>query len=855
MKNPIVDIDNFEDYQVGTKANNLFIMIKNKINTPDFFCLDSVVLEQYLKAYKLEIEEIANNIDYKDEKSLEKASLYFKSIVKDIKFDDEFKEEIEKYLEKRFSSCNFFSVRSSSTVEDGENSSFAGQFDTYLNVSKKDIFDKIKKCLSSLFSANVLKYCQDKSVKISDLKMSVIIQEMVNAEASGIVFTANPRGLLNEMVIVVGEGTGNLVVEDKVSITTYYYNTSDKNYYFEEQEHSFVLDKNIFQTILETINTIKSIYGEYLDIEFALFLGKIYILQVRPITTLRIGKTIIFDNSNIVESYPNITLPLTSSFVKEAYYGVFHGLARRVLSNEMLIKKYNNVLKEMVDNVNGRMYYNINNWYTLIKFLPFSKRIIPVWQEMLGITNKDYNSEKIDISTWQSLKTYLSFIKQFLFVPREMDKLNDKYIEVTKNFKSKYKDNLENKFLVELYDNISERVLKDWDITLLNDLYAFIYVGLIKHSFKKIKIENYEAETNKYISGITNIESMKPIKSLIEIAVQVLEDSLVGDLKALKDDKMLEQYLFENYSNFAKCFKQYLDIYGDRSLEELKLESSTFRATPITLVEKILEYTEDPEKLFCIRTSLRNEKNIKISDEILGKFSWLERKAIKIFSGKAMLGIKNREISRLNRGRIYGMVRTIFLTIGENFKNSNLIGKREDIFYLKTKEVFDFIAGQEFDLKELIDTRKQEYQMFSKLPNNSRLVFMNKVFEKKHFNINSAVMFENESEFFGIPCSSGLVSGEVVVVEDPKTIKDFKDKILVTKMTDPGWVFLITLAKGIIAEKGSLLSHTAIISRELNIPSIVGVKNVTSILRTGDIIKMNGNTGEIQIEKRWMKDV
>ncbi|MBU3113393.1 phosphoenolpyruvate synthase [Clostridium lacusfryxellense] len=850
MKKFIVDIENFENCKVGVKAHNLFLMRKNKINTPDLFCIDSTFLAYYLKDYSVQIEDTIKNINYNDEKSLENASLYFKSIVSDIRFDDEFKEAVVNYLEKKFGKSDSFSVRSSSTVEDGDSSSFAGQFDTYLNVSKEDIFDKIKDCLGSLFSANVLKYCLDKKIKIIDLKMSVILQKMINADASGVIFTANPRGLLNEMVIVVGAGTGDLVVEDKVPTTTYYYNTFDEDYYLEKQEHSIVLDTNTFQRIIETIIMVKNVYGEYLDIEFALFKGVIYILQVRPITTLKRDKTIIFDNSNIVESYPNITLPLSASFVKEAYYGVFYGLSKRILSNEMIIKKYHNVLKEMVDSVNGRMYYNINNWYTLIKFLPLSKKIIPIWQEMLGVASKEYNSEKVDISISQRTRTYLSFVKQFLFVPKEMDKLNNKYIEVSDHFKIKYKNNLDNKLLVELYNSISERVLKDWDITLLNDLYAFIYVGLIKYRFKKMKTENYEADTNKFISGISNIESMKPIKMLVELAKIVLKENLLEDLVGLKDNKMLANYLDGNNSNFAQRFKQYIDIYGDRSFEELKLESSTFRVSQITLVEKILEYTEDKEKLLNISKFLENEDNKKISDELLEKCGQVERKIIRFFSSRAMLGIKNREISRLNRSRIYGMVRTIFLTIGQNFCNSKSIEIREDIFYLKTTEVFDFIAGQDIDLKELINIRKQEYKMFSKLPNSSRLIFSNKVFEKKHSNINSEEMFENRNEIFGIPCSNGLVIGEVVVVDDPKKIKEFKNKILVTKMTDPGWVFLITLSKGIIAEKGSLLSHTAIISRELNIPSIVGVKNITNILRTGDIIKMNGNTGEIEIEKR-----
>jgi len=194
---------------------------------------------------------------------------------------------------------------------------------------------------------------------------------------------------------------------------------------------------------------------------------------------------------------------------------VFHGLSKRVLSSEILVNKYEHVLREMVDSVNGRMYCNINNCYRVIKFLPISKKIIPIWKEMLGVTNKHYNSEKINISIMQKIKTYLSAINKFSHVPREMEKLDNKYIEVSSHFKANYKSNLDNELLVEIYNDISERVLKDWDITLLNDMYTFIFVGLIKYRFKKMKIDNYESETNKYISGITNIESMKPIRKLI----------------------------------------------------------------------------------------------------------------------------------------------------------------------------------------------------------------------------------------------------------------------------------------------------------------------------------------------------
>ena len=133
----------------------------------------------------------------------------------------------------------------------------------------------------------------------------------------------------------------------------------------------------------------------------------------------------------------------------------------------------------------------------------------------------------------------------------------------------------------------------------------------------------------------------------------------------------------------------------------------------------------------------------------------------------------------------------------------------------------------------------------------SRLIFSAGEFDKTIRRVSQAKNKSSfETSYIGTPCSNGEVTAEVLVIEDVNKTNDVKDKILVTKMTDPGWVFLLTLSKGIIAEKGSLLSHTAIISRELGIPSVVGIKGITQKLKTGDIVYMNGSTGEIRIEGR-----
>ena len=212
-----------------------------------------------------------------------------------------------------------------------------------------------------------------------------------------------------------------------------------------------------------------------------------------------------------------------------------------------------------------------------------------------------------------------------------------------------------------------------------------------------------------------------------------------------------------------------------------------------------------------------------------------------------MTGIKNREISRLNRSRIYGMVRSMFLTIAKRLYEDNRINNINDIYYLEIEEIFYY---EKYDLKKLIETRKNNYLIFNELPNYSRLIFTGNEFDKYHKSVNSVKKTISKDKLIGIPCSSGIVEGYALVVEDIKNIKNVKDKILITKMTDPGWVLLLATCKGVISEKGSLLSHTAIISREIKVPSIVGVDEVTNIIKTNDYIRMNANTGEIEILER-----
>ena len=708
-----------------------------------------------------------------------------------------------------------YAIRSSSYIEDGEFNSFAGQFDTYLNVSPRNITKKVSDCFNSINNKSVLNYLKKQKINVNEIKMDVIIQEMVNAKYSGIIFTSNPQGLLNETVIVVGKGLGNNIVEDKILTTTYYYNRTDKLYYYEGLID--YLNKETVEKLVSLSEQIKEVIGEYLDIEFAIEKDRIYILQARPITTIDTSNLVILDNSNIVESYPGISLPLTISFVHYVYSNVFKKEAYRLTKNKKLVEANNDNFNNMVASSSGRIYYKISSWYTLIKFLPFSKKIIPIWQDMLGVKNKTYDKTSIKIPLTTKIKIYYNTFKELKNVSKNMDILNNKFIEINDYFYAHFKDNQSNKEIIKLYSLIKDELLSCWDITLVNDLYSFIFTGLLKKRLKKKKYS--DEKINDYISGITNIESLKPIKSLIELA--------------FKKDKLSK-------SEYKLLYDNYIFKYGDRNLEELKLESETFRTNHKLLDKRISEYRKDKKKLEVIYNDLNKEKENVIKEDFITKY----------ITKRAMQGIKNREISRLNRSRIYGMVRAMFLSISKNLVKERRLRKKEDIFYLTIEEIFNY---KKYDLKKLVSTRKKDYKMFEVLPSYSRLVFINKEFDKRHKRVNKVQKEDEKDILEGIPTSNGFAKGEALVIEDVNETYDVKDKILITKMTDPGWVFLLINAKGVIAEKGSILSHTAIISREIKIPSIVGVEDATTIIKTGDLIEMDAHTGKIKILKRGKK--
>jgi pyruvate,water dikinase len=216
---------------------------------------------------------------------------------------------------------------------------------------------------------------------------------------------------------------------------------------------------------------------------------------------------------------------------------------------------------------------------------------------------------------------------------------------------------------------------------------------------------------------------------------------------------------------------------------------------------------------------------------------------------RARRAVRNRETLRLARSRGYGLIRGLYRELGTRLRDASVIDDANDVFLLTTEEVAGAVRGASTirDLRAVVALRRSEQEAFLRMRPASRVVARGLV---------AAAEVEQESagrasvagELRGISCSAGKVRARAKVIHDPRGARRIDGEILVATMTDPGWVFLMVAAAGLVVERGSVLSHTAIIGRELGIPTVVGVTGATRRIPEGAMLSIDGARGIVTIE-------
>lgn len=849
--------------RLGGKAGNLWRLSRAKLPVPAWFCLDAEVYETVCRRIRPQLEGLSPGEFSRQGQALLAEHFPWQAL--------------ETALAGRLDEHARYAVRSSAIGEDSRHDSFAGQFDTYLQVPASEVLRHVLFCWQSAFAPRLLVYLHERGLEQAQLQMAVVIQKMVDSQAAGVMFMANPVGALTEVVISAGYGLGEGVVGDSVETDTYLYDRLGRHWNYSVVPKQFqisaghfggtertlvaadlrqraVLDPELCQTLLELGLQIDALYDRHQDIEWALDQqGRFWLLQSRPITTLPSGEVTIFDNSNVVESYPGLTSPLTFSWILGAYAVLFRNGVLRLGVDPKRVESESATFEHMLGHLQGRVYYHLSHWYRMFRLVPGTEKYIQVWEEMMGIRQPGAApGQPLDwrrhLGDWLRIGSRLLWY--FGRLESQLGAFRAHFARVADAFWSEDHREQEPHALLRSYRELISEVMPGWDITLLNDGYAFIFSGLTKHLLKRAGFADPTALFNDLLCGETGMESVEPVHSVLGLAAEVRkEPALRAALEA-----QLQHYDPDRLESAFPAFYQQLTVhlqrYGDRSLAELKLETLTLREDPRLLLQWILDYV--PTAL-TLDTLNKRERQIRGGAEARlrqeSRLAWWLRPVLAFALAQARRCINFRESSRLDRARAFGMVRRLFRSLGYQLEDRQLLASVEDVFYLSVPELETLVyaAGPQMDWKALIARRKAEYQSWSQLSLPERILCQGPV-GLNLIPLRRSPRAQNERLLTGTGCAPGTITAEAVIVANPAEARNLQGKILVAEMTDPGWVFLMIQAAGLVVEKGSLLSHTAIIGRELGIPTVVGVAEATRRIHSGQIITLNGQTGEVTIE-------
>lgn len=886
----------------GGKAIKLMELSKNGCKVPPFIVVPNAFFLQYLK--DTGIEKQTHNIDdaKEAEARIEKAFM-------ETPLPQNLKLMVREGLESAGLLGENLAVRSSGIDEDSAEHSFAGMFSSFLF---QRLFDDVelslRKCWASAYGERALMYRKKNNMELSQIKMGVVIQKMVNSDVSGVMFTRNPMDPLDRDHMVIDSlfGQCEALVSGELDADHFQIKRDTKETKQSIVEKEFALIQSSTGAGLEKTSLdpakgkaasleighlmelvalgmdLEKSFKSPQDIEWAIEDGQLYVVQSRPITTLppesffdpdiNGANPILWDNSNIVESFAGVTTPLTFSATKKAYAIVYRETCRLLGVPERIIEEYDEQYESMLGMVKGRVYYNLINWYKLLLLMPGSSSSKGFMETMMGVKEDlhDKHQKLFDFveaaprySSIKKLQVFAKLFWNFLRIDslvkdfsQNFDKLYQRYNHTDFNNKSL-------KEIKQMYVFWEKNMTYNWKPPIINDFLCMIFFGSLKSMTEKwIKTEGDASSLqNDLLCGQGDLDSALPVKTLMGIAAKIDQAPEQREfILSNEASRIWEKLQAGEQPEIHGMLANYLDLYGFRCNNEQKLEEKDLNDDPTFLFNNLQSYLKmknySVEQMKEREISIKNKAETTVKSQLGGLKRWIYFWTLK----HARNAVKNRENLRFLRTKAFGVSRKLFRGIGFHFERLNVLAAKEDVFFLTIDEIWDFIDGKAecLLLDKLAAIRKEEYKDNNECadPPDRFLTYGAAGTSFKDIQIlNSGDLLkdnervsEDPNVLLGISCCPGTITGVVVVANSIEEASQLNGEILVTKRTDPGWVPLYPSCSGLIIERGSLLSHSAVIARELGLPTIVGVSGgLMTKLKTGDKVELNATRGEVRI--------
>ncbi|GEA34049.1 PEP/pyruvate-binding domain-containing protein [Clostridium diolis] len=707
-----------------------------------------------------------------------------------------------------------FAVRSSALSEDSAQASFAGEFETVLNVkTDEEIQIAIYEVFSSRKSERVKAYSSVQGMDQSH-QIAVVIQIMIQSEISGVLFTADPiTGSHESMTGNFVFGLGEQLVSGEANAYPFNIMRPKRKYEGPPEFKKYASELYKYASKLETE------YGAHQDIEWAVSNGKLYILQARPITTLITGNPdtyewndtldgdFLWTNTNVGEAMSDVFTPLSWSII------------RALDEEQMTIPGY----YLFSGNICGRAYTNIS--YALSLYPAFGKDIKSLIKTMSEVFGQ--MPEEIEIPIYPFSK--LGLIKGM--APKLKHRLKN-IIKASKEIPEHLNEspNLCRRMTETIKEvKTKEELIDLWKTEILPFNFKALWIALaggrkmiIANKLKDelIKVAGIE-DTNTLMSnfrGDSSLESLGPI---------------IGISKIITGEMNREEYRIK---------------YGHRGPHEFELSIPHPGEDETWLEKQIDEFKNsntDVEKLLNKQHDQYEEALRRLKENFPKEANNFEKKIVKVAEAARL-----RESVRSEWTRAFRVNRAFALKAGE------LTGIGNDIFFLYINEVLDLLSGNDLALNH-IAVRKKNYKKYKSLPPLPSIIrgrfdpfkwVKNSNRRVDYYDESMPITAQDSETLKGFAGASGKIEGVVRILTNPEEGENLKKgEILVASTTNVGWTPLFPKASAIITDIGAPLSHAAIVARELGIPAVVGCGNATTKLKTGDKVIVDGGHGVVQI--------
>ena len=738
-------------------------------------------------------------------------------------------------------------VRSSATAEDLPDLSFAGQQETYLNMhGEAQVLDAVKRCWASLWTARAIGYRIRNHIAAASVSLAVVVQELVPAEAAGILFTANPvTGVHDQIMINAAWGLGEAIVGGLVTPDTV---VVDKNsgaiVTSEINEKDVMTVRKPIGTLEEPVPAdrrmqavlsptqagelarlgvrIEELYGQPMDIEWVLSADRFFIVQARPITTLHnknqgidawndsLTVDCLWTRGNAGEAVPDVMTPCSWSLLQ-------------IVIADMMPTLYIGGYSP-IGNIGGRFYMNLSPLMTMVAAAGMNrKRLFESIGDIFGHVPDDLEIPLLPVSRWIVFRTVLPATLR----NRRRIRGNVKRLPAFLATAPARCEELLKRIKAASSPTDLTRLWQDELLPYLHECNYMLEAGSKGDGGAFIKVRNTlrklvgEADTNTLLlatdSGTNQLASLGPLQGLTQL--------MRGEI---------------DRATFTRQ-------YGHHSPHLFEISYPRPAEDPHWIDQQLAGLREAPTD---IMTLLARQKEAQEAawDRFQRRYP---RQAAKMRGqiARARTEAHEREATRSEQARVLWALRAFVLRAGE------LTGYGEKLFFLSIEEILALLSGDDTALSSVPD-RQAIYAGYCALPSYPVLI-------RGHFDpFQWAANPQRRSDVFdasgkstpsgdaitGFPGAPGTVEGRarvVLTVEEGEQLQS--GEILVTTVTNIGWTPLFPRAIAIVTDVGAPLSHAAIVARELGIPAVVGCGNATMRLHTGDWLRVNGELGTVEI--------